>query len=367
MIKKILLLLILSSTFVVYAKEDKGIKIVCLGDSITLAKRVKPKESFIGLLGEKFKKEAHPVQFKNAGIGGDTTAEAIRRLNQTVLAFQPDIVTIMFGCNDSYKTGKMKESRIPLEQYKKNLNIILDSLKQNEVIPVLMTTPPTLTKNNIVEPYVEAVRNIAKKRNILLVDHFQAWQDYKNKGNKFNKILFDIAHPNQTGYIIMAKTMYPVLLDAVRKVKSKPEQINLAFGKKYTCSDKHPSPDWNAGLTDGKKTAQDADGKMGGFATGRSPEFPKEVVIDLEKNFPVNTVLVYNMKKYGTKTVEVSLSKDGKTFKKASSQKFRKADGGVYKYNFSQEEARFVKIVFLDYYKTSLNSNYMFLREVEVF
>jgi acyl-CoA thioesterase-1 len=347
--------------------EKRKIKIVCLGDSITRAKRVKPEESFIGILEKKFRDGEYPVEFENDGVGGDTTAGGIRRLEQGILARKPDIVIVMFGCNDSYKTPKMTKSRIPLAQYRKNLETILELLKNHGIKAILMTTIPTRTPNNIVEPYVEAVRDIAKAGNIPLVDNFKAWEEYQKAGNKLDKVLFDIAHPNQAGYIIMAESMYPVVLDVIKNLETEDVPKNIAFGKKYSCSDEHPSPEWHAGLTDGAKSAADADKKKGGFASGSSPNFPKSVTIDLDGSFKVGRVLLYNMKKYGVKTVEVSLSDDGENFKKVGSQEFKKADGRVYEYKFPQEKAAFVRITFVDYYKTGLNPNYMFLREAEVY
>lgn len=69
-------------------------RIVCLGDSLTWGKYG---GSYVDTLG-KLKREH---TFINAGVGGDTVVNLLRRLDEDVLAHGPDAVFVMIGCNDA--------------------------------------------------------------------------------------------------------------------------------------------------------------------------------------------------------------------------------------------------------------------------
>lgn len=84
-------------------KEEKKMKIVCLGDSITgqpnLASYMK--WSFILECMTDAAKGEGAVQVLNRGIGGDTTEGGLKRLQGDVLDEKPAIVIILMGGNDA--------------------------------------------------------------------------------------------------------------------------------------------------------------------------------------------------------------------------------------------------------------------------
>lgn len=91
-------------------------KIVCLGDSVTqgcfeIVKNssgewelvIEPESSYVSLLSAMLK-TAFPeknIEVINAGISGESTAEALNRLEKDVISENPDIVTVCLGLNDS--------------------------------------------------------------------------------------------------------------------------------------------------------------------------------------------------------------------------------------------------------------------------
>jgi acyl-CoA thioesterase I len=387
--KKMLIGTILSVLFISVSIAEKiPVKIICFGDSITKAARLSRDKSFIGLVEQKLKKQGFSVQVINSGMSGDKTDNGVARFNKSVLDLKPDIVIIMFGCNDSFIDRGKTIPRLSIDKFEKNLNFMVDELRKKRITPILMTTTSIdNTKvnyypysfhgsNHYLKPYIEVVKKIAKAKNIALVDHFDDWKKYCMQGGKAGDLLFDNVHPNEAGYQRMSNKMYPVLLNVLmhknvdhRKKKiSNPGQKNknLAFGKSYISSSRNKKDGWQEGLTDGKKTKKDqADSIIGGYATGPDPKFPKTIVMDLEANVEASRVLLYNMAKYGTKTVTVSVSTDGKSFEEVGTHVFKKSDGKVYNYKFPKQKIRFVKIAFIDCYK--MGHYYLFLREVEVY
>ena len=75
--------LVLSATAVAQqpaAAEKKTI--VFLGDSLSAGSGVKPQQAFPALVGDKIRERGLPFEVVNAGVGGDTTAGGLRRLDR---------------------------------------------------------------------------------------------------------------------------------------------------------------------------------------------------------------------------------------------------------------------------------------------
>ena len=78
-------------------------RIVCLGDSITGQPNLRAylKWSFVLECMLEARIGEGKVTVLNRGIGGDTTGEALKRLQNDVLDEKPDIAIIMLGGNDA--------------------------------------------------------------------------------------------------------------------------------------------------------------------------------------------------------------------------------------------------------------------------
>jgi len=79
----------------------------------------------------------------NRGIGGDTTAQALLRLNRDVLKLNPDIVMIQVGINDLKAIGVMPEKKTQIvEREKEHLTLMLDRLRRHKIHVLLLTVLP---------------------------------------------------------------------------------------------------------------------------------------------------------------------------------------------------------------------------------
>jgi lysophospholipase L1-like esterase len=111
-----------------------GDRVVFLGDSITVL------HTWTRLV-ELSVRLRHPqwtITFINAGVGGNTTEDALERLDVDVLAHRPDVVFVNFGMNDaSYPDGSSGAA------FEKNMTALLDRLRDAKVRRVvwLDTTP----------------------------------------------------------------------------------------------------------------------------------------------------------------------------------------------------------------------------------
>lgn len=224
-------------------KMNKQKTIVVFGDSTT-ATRGKL-EIYGSLLARELPAKGIQAEIINAGIGGNTTQMAAARFEKDVLAKNPDLVVIQFGINDSaidvWKTPPETAPRVSKEKYIQNLEKIIENLKARNCAVILMTPnkmcwtqrlkenyskPPYVTDdpdgfNVTLREYAQAVREIAAKQKVPLVDVYTAYEAYGKLGNQsVNDLLLDGMHPNDKGHRIVADLLIP---EIVKLFGAKPE------------------------------------------------------------------------------------------------------------------------------------------------
>jgi lysophospholipase L1-like esterase len=202
--------------------DQRHFTIVTLGDSITKGVRggVTAGQTFASVIEQRLTEDRRSVDVINVGIGGERTDQALRRLNR-VLSHKPDIVTVMYGTNDSYVDKGKTASRITVDEYRANLNQIVSQLLRRGIQPVLMTEPRWSDKagqngigespNVKLEPFVQACREVAQQWRVPLVDHFANWTTAREDGVDLHTWTTDGCHPNVDGHVKLADAMLPVL------------------------------------------------------------------------------------------------------------------------------------------------------------
>ena len=170
--------------------QPSGENLICFGDSLTYGTGASEGQDYPSHLSEMLSK---PVI--NAGVPGDTTSTAMRRLYQDVLSHAPRIVFITLGGND-LKNGVSK--KVAFE----NLKVIVEKIQAEGALVVLGgINIPFWGKG-----FGEAYENLAEETGSILIPNI-----YKGIiGNL--KLMSDRIHPNAKGYEIIAKFFY----DAVK-------------------------------------------------------------------------------------------------------------------------------------------------------
>lgn len=106
-------------------------KIVLFGDSITAGygeEAITPILQNL-IIEDLAAQHYEEVMIVNAGMPGDTTQDAMKRLEKEVLAEQADIVTIFFGANDTNS-----DNLVPLEKYAENIETMITEIGKGKVI-----------------------------------------------------------------------------------------------------------------------------------------------------------------------------------------------------------------------------------------
>jgi acyl-CoA thioesterase-1 len=106
--------------------------ILAFGDSLTAGYGLKPAEAFPAQLEAALRRDKIAVRVQNAGVSGDTTAQARARLAWVLRSMKqkPDLVIVQLGGNDMLRG-------IDPAQTRANLSAILAELKKRKM-PVLL-------------------------------------------------------------------------------------------------------------------------------------------------------------------------------------------------------------------------------------
>jgi acyl-CoA thioesterase-1 len=106
--------------------------ILAFGDSLTAGYGLKPAEAFPAQLEAALRRDKVAVRVQNAGVSGDTTAQARARLDWVLQSMKqkPDLVIVQLGGNDMLRG-------IDPAQTRANLSAILAELKKRKM-PVLL-------------------------------------------------------------------------------------------------------------------------------------------------------------------------------------------------------------------------------------
>ena len=182
------------------------------------------------------------VSVHNAGVGGNSSRDALGRFQRDVLRHKPRVVVIQFGINDSavdvWKSPPATVPRVPLAEYIRNFRSMIAAAQQQNVKVILMTTNPLRWTQRLKDAYGkppynpeaedgfeaphlveynEAIRKLAQELELRLVDVHAAYPAFAAKNNTDVKgLLPDGMHPNDLGHQLVSELLTPVILEELR-------------------------------------------------------------------------------------------------------------------------------------------------------
>ncbi|MDE3249439.1 MAG: SGNH/GDSL hydrolase family protein [Bacteroidota bacterium] len=207
---------------VAFTAKQKKQRILFFGDSITQA-GAQP-GGYIMRMNDMLKQSGKDAGFElvGAGIGGNKVYDLYLRMDDDVLAKNPDVVVIWVGVNDvwhkqSFGTGT------DADKFERFYNAIIKKL-QAKNIKVWLCTPAAIGErtdfsnqlDGDLNKYAGIVRNIAKNNNCGLIDLRKAFLEYNLANNKDNQesgiLTKDRVHLNDAGNTLVAEMMYKALI-----------------------------------------------------------------------------------------------------------------------------------------------------------
>ena len=155
-------------------------------------------------------KSGYPQTVINAGVSGNTTADALIRLPSVISDNQEAThVLILLGTNDAYwfnlksGVGLVPGQTDYADSYKDHMQQIISSVVASGKIPVLakvlMTQPPGNATNELIQEYNTVIDELVLSNGITL-----APPDFYSHFESNPSIYADDLHPNGNGYIDMA-------------------------------------------------------------------------------------------------------------------------------------------------------------------
>jgi isoamyl acetate esterase len=220
--KKLLLSLLAYLSLAATNPFEKPLKVVFFGDSITQAGvnaggYIDKMKAMLDKNGVK-----DNYQLIGAGVSGNKVYDLFLRLEDDVLAQNPDVVVIWVGVNDVWHK-RTHGTGTDADKFEKFYVALIRKL-QSQGIKVIVATPATIGEktdftnelDGDLNKYSQILRDIAAKYDCPVADLRKEFLKYnleKNKDNKESGILTtDRVHLNDIGNQFVADIMYKLIV-----------------------------------------------------------------------------------------------------------------------------------------------------------
>jgi acyl-CoA thioesterase I len=182
--------------------------VLFFGTSLTAGLGLDPDQAYPTLIEQKAQADGVPIRVVNAGLSGETTAGAVRRIDW-VLRSPVDLIVIEAGANDALRGLGPADARANLEQL---IAAVRAKQPSANIALVQMEAPP-----NFGVAYTKAFHaiypEVAKKENVTLLPFLL---DGVAGIPRLNQP--DGVHPNLTGERIVADNVWKALKPVVVKL-----------------------------------------------------------------------------------------------------------------------------------------------------
>lgn len=166
-------------------------KILAFGDSLTSGKGVANQYNYPSVLAN-----LSGLTVINGGISGETTAQGLKRFENTLIEHQPDLIILLEGGNDF-----LRNKSLALTQ--SNLAKMIEIAQSYNIQLILLAVP---TKSLFLSP-ADFYQDLAKKYDVVLIE------DIVTDLLKNNEYKSDQIHFNQLGYQKLAQHIHQILID----------------------------------------------------------------------------------------------------------------------------------------------------------
>lgn len=193
-------------------ESGQPIRIVCFGDSITgVYYHTGGRRAWCDLVGIALQR-LYPharIEMINAGISGNSTADALKRMEADVIQPHPQLVLVMLGMNDV--------ARVAPEDYRANLRTIVQRIRQVGSEVILMT-PNFVSAGDAARPvwkvadYAQISREVGRELAVPVTDMYRAFQSVQAVDPRaWLGLMSDTIHPNMRGHKLLAEEVVHTL------------------------------------------------------------------------------------------------------------------------------------------------------------
>jgi acyl-CoA thioesterase-1 len=180
------------------------LRVVALGDSITAGYGLTTEQAYPALIEKRLRDEGLNVEVVNAGVSGDTTAGALRRLDWA-LGDNTAVLIVALGGNDALRG-------LSIDDMRQNLGAIVEQAQQRGATVILagMEAPPNLGQDYTAKYRAVFPEISARYRVKFLPFLLQGVAGVPELNQR------DGIHPTADGARKVADLLYPLVEQAVR-------------------------------------------------------------------------------------------------------------------------------------------------------
>jgi len=154
---------------------------------------------------------ARKIRFVNTGIAGDTIADLAERWESDVLARRPRWLSIAIGANDVRRQLDTPDGGVEVGRFTAIYRELLETTRSRlSGCGFILITPAVIGEqldspgNQLLEPYVRAIEQLAGKFNAFCIPVHDAFSDAITAGAP--PLTHDGVHPNAAGHALIALT-----------------------------------------------------------------------------------------------------------------------------------------------------------------
>lgn len=154
----------------------------------------------------------------NAGVGGDTAAIALNRIEKDVLSHSPDLVCVCFGLNDI--NGNIDEYVTALKDIFAKLQTVdadiifmtpnmLNTAVTSDVLKGYAKTTADYQNNGKMDDFINAAIQLCNKCSVMVCDCYSKWKQLHKLGVDTNTLLANrINHPSRQMHGLFADELF---------------------------------------------------------------------------------------------------------------------------------------------------------------
>jgi acyl-CoA thioesterase I len=144
------------------------------------------------------------------GLGGEVAQGAADRMKREVEEVKPDLVIWQVGTNDAFR-------HVAIDSFKNCLRKTLAWLKEQRVDVILINPQygDQLIKDAYYEDMVNAIAEVARDADVLLVDRFQLMRKLQREHGDRLYLSADNLHMNDEGYRCLAEELTATIIKAL--------------------------------------------------------------------------------------------------------------------------------------------------------
>lgn len=219
------------------------IVIVAFGDSVTMGATgpgvLEPEKVYHHRFKQALQTNFPPAVFSviNAGIGGDTAADGLRRIERDVLRYHPDLVLVAFGLNnlsehpqhatvfgaDVRQIVTLVRSRTQSDIVLMTPNFVCSRVSDDVLADRTEMMHRLVRQQNAgdLARLAQVVRDVGREYDLAVADVYEAWQTLQRQGEDTTALLANgLNHPTGEAHAIAADALMQAIFGQASGAKA---------------------------------------------------------------------------------------------------------------------------------------------------